>query len=184
MISTSDFYNGLAIIFKNEPWLIVSFQHVNPGKGSAFSRTRMKNLKNGKVLEQTFKSGERFEDANLQHKRLQYLYKDEDYYYFMDEQFEQYQLNKESIGASEKFMKEECKIDGLFLGETLFSIQLPPKMKFKVIEAPPGVRGDTATNTFKTVAIETGAQINVPLFVNKDDTILINTETGEYVSRG
>ena len=183
MISTSDFHNGQAIFFKNEPWLIVGFQHVNPGKGSAFTRTRMKNLKNGKVLEQTFKSGERFEDANLQHKRLQYLYSDDDYCYFMDEKYEQYQLNKNIVSESLRFMKEECQIDGLFLGETLFSIQLPPKMKFKVIEAPPGVRGDTATNTFKTVVIETGAQINVPLFVNRDDFILINTESGEYVSR-
>ncbi|MFA6027818.1 MAG: elongation factor P [Patescibacteria group bacterium] len=183
MISTSDFKNGLAIMFKNDPWLIVGFQHVKPGKGTSFTRTRIKNLKNAKMLEMTFKSGEQFEAADLIHKRLQYLYKDENYFYFMDEKYEQYQLNNDAVGDLEKWMKEECQVDGLFLGENLFSIQLPPKMDFKITQAPPGVKGNTAANTFKTVTIETGAQISVPLFVNQGDTIRINTESGEYVSR-
>jgi elongation factor P len=183
MISTSDFRNGQALLYKDEPWVIVKFQHVNPGKGSAFTRTRIKNLKNGKVLEETFKSGEKFDDPNMLHKRLQFLYADDANCYFMDEKYEQYQLSKEIVGDQVKFMKEECQVDGLFMGESLFNVALPPKLDFKVTEAPPGVKGDTATNVFKLATIETGAQVSVPLFVNQGDTIRVNTETGEYVSR-
>lgn len=183
MITTSDFKNGQALLYKGDPWLIVRFQHVNPGKGSAFTRTKIKNLKNGKALEETFKSGEKFEDPNMLHKRLQYLYSDDNDCYFMDEKYEQYQLSKKIVSEQVKFMKEECQVDGLFMGESLFTVILPPKMDFKVTEAPPGVKGDTATNVFKTATIETGAQVSVPLFVNQGDDIKVNTETGEYVSR-
>lgn len=183
MMTTSDFKNGLAMMYNNDPWIIVSFQHVKPGKGVSFTRTRIKNLKNGKVLEITFKSGEKVEEADIQHKHLQYLYKDDADYYFMDEKYEQFQLSKDVVGEAGRFLKEECKVDGLFLGETLFNIQLPPKMDFKVTEALPGVKGDTATNASNPVVIETGATIYVPLFIKQDDIIRINTETGEYVSR-
>ncbi|MFH0818556.1 MAG: elongation factor P [Patescibacteria group bacterium] len=183
MLTSSDFKNGLALLYKGDPWVIVGFQHVKPGKGGAFIRTKLKNLKNGKVLEETFRPIDQFEDPDVSRRKLQFLYGDEQFFFFMDDNYEQYQINKEVIGDYGKYLKEECKVDGYFMKDTLFNIELPPKMDFTVTDAPPGIKGDTAGNASKKVTIETGAEVDVPLFINKGDVIRINTETGAYASR-
>ena len=124
MLTPSDFKNGLSIMYKGDPWVLVSFQHVKPGKGGAFIRTKIKNLKNGKVLEQTFRPNDQFEDPDISHKRLSFMYDDEQCYHFMDEAYEQYQLDKSVVGEIGKFLKEECRADGMFMGENIINIQL------------------------------------------------------------
>jgi elongation factor P len=183
MISPSEIKNGTAIMLQNDPWIVVEFQHINPGKGSAFVRTRLKNLKTAKVLEHTFKVSEKIEEANVNFKRLNYLYKDEENFYFMDEDYEQLFLSKDIVAKREDFLIEEARVDGVFLEGNLIEINLPKKMVFAVIEAPPGIKGDSATSANKFVTIETGAKVAVPLFIKEGDKIKVNTETGSYDER-
>ncbi len=183
MISTADFKKGLALIRNGEPWVIVDFQHVKPGKGGAFIRTKLKNVKTGNVLDETYKSGENFEEADVTRKRIQYLYHDSDKYYFMDESYEQMEANAELLGESVRYLVEGAYVDGVFLDDGLIDIQLPKKMEFKVVFAPPGIKGDTASGATKQVEIETGEKINTPLFIKEGDKIRVNTETGDYVER-
>jgi len=183
MLSTSEFKIGSAIKYNNEQWMITGYQFVNPGKGAAFVRTKLKNLKSGKVLEVTFKSGEKVEEVDLMYRTLQYLYKDANAYYFMDQDYNQHFLTNEIIGERSKFFKENMEVKGIVIEDNLSDIVLPMKLDFKVIEAPPGVKGDTATGGSKPIVIETGATINAPLFIKEGDVIRINTETEEYVER-
>ncbi|MBU1167728.1 elongation factor P [Patescibacteria group bacterium] len=184
MISTSDFEKGVAIIYKDEPHQIVTADFVFPGKGQAFVKTRLKNIKTGNVLENVFKSGETVEEADVSESKVVYLYNDDQGYHFMDNQnYNQQSIASDIVGKRADFLKENEEVKGLFLDDGLFDIELPFKMVYNVTEAPPGIKGDTAGTANKLVTVETGAKISVPLFIKEDDQVRVNTETGEYVER-
>ncbi len=184
MTMTTSISKGLAIRFKDQPWLITKTDFVSPGKGTAFTRTKLKNLKTDQVIEVTFKSGESIEEIETIRKRCQYLYSDNANSYFMDnETYEQFSLSKETIGDAAKFLLDGTECYALHIEGTPVSVQLPPKMDFKVISTTPGVKGDTATGGAKECTIETGAIIKVPLFIKEGEVIKVNTEDSTYVSK-
>lgn len=183
-MNTSDLKKGKAITHKGEPHSVVEANFVFPGKGQAFVKTKLKNLKTGNVLEHVFKSSETLEEADVVYKRATYLYKDEDNFYFMDpESYDQQPVANDVIGDRAQFMLENSEVKGLYLDGFIFDVELPPKMVFVVTDAPPGVKGDSSTNVTKKVTIETGAQVAVPLFIKQDEKIRVSTDTGEYVER-
>lgn len=185
MATTADLKKDLFIMFKDGISNVVDFQHVNPGKGSAFVRTRLKNVQTGKVIEHTYKSGEDIEVVDLERANMQYLYKDENNYQFMDNKtFEQHGIPVDVLGDKGQWLKEGQEAVVLMHGEQALSIALPMKLKFKVTEAMPAVKGDTSSGrVLKEVTIETGALVKVPIFIDQGETIVINTETGDYVER-
>jgi len=183
-MTTSDFKKGLALRYNGDTYVLINYQFVNPGKGTAFTRAKIKNVKSLKVNEVTFKSGENIEEANMEYKRCQYMYNDGKEYNFMDNgNFEQFGMSAELVGEQGQFMMDGGEVVVVFVDNLPVSLQLPPKMDFKVIDAPPGVKGDTATGGTKPVKIETGAMVNAPLFIKEGDRIRVNTDTGEYVER-
>lgn len=183
-MTTSDFRKGLAIRYNGETYVLVGYQFVNPGKGAAFTRAKMKNVKSLKMIEVTFKSGEQIEEANMEYKKSQYLYNDGSEYHFMDNNsFEQFSMPADIIGDQGDYMMDGGELTVVFVDNLPVSLQLPPKMDFTVTEAPPGEKGDTATGGTKQVTIETGAKVAVPLFIKEGDKIRVNTDTGEYVER-
>ena len=184
MPSTSDFRNGLKIEIENEPFIIVGFQHVKPGKGGAFVRTKLKNLKTGRVLEKTFRSGESVGDPGIEQKQMQYLYRDGDILYFMDTQtYDQTGLGEEKLGDSMKLLREETIVDILFHKGDAILVEMPTFVELAIKKTEPGVRGDTATGATKQAELETGATVTVPLFLNEGDVLKIDTRTGEYIER-
>ena len=185
MISTSDFKTGMTIEFDNELFTIVEFQHVKPGKGAAFVRTKLKNRRSGAIVEKTFRSGEKVEKAHLEKKEMQYLYNEGNEYHFMNtETYDQIALNVVQLGEENiKFLKPDMMIQVMFYGEETIGVDLPTTVILKVIETEPGVKGDTASNVTKSATVETGAVIKVPMFVNEGDELVIDTRNGEYVSR-
>jgi elongation factor P len=185
MYSTSDFRRGLRIQFKGEPYLIVEFQHVKPGKGGAFVRTKLKNLVNGRVLEETFRSGEKVEKPDLEEKNVQYLYFDvKDGYVFMDERsYEQVHLTAEQVGDSRYYLLENMSLAlNLYQGRPI-GLDLPTTVNLEVVKSDPGLKGDTATGATKPATLSTGLVLQVPLFVNEGDVLKIDTRTGEYIER-
>lgn len=185
MATTADFRNGLCIEFNNDLYTIVEFQHVKPGKGGAFVRTKLKNLKTGKVIENTFNSGVKVTTARIEKRPHQYIYKDDTGYHFMDmNTFEQINL-QENIIENADLLKEGQEVDIIFHAETEtpLSCELPPFVELAITYTEPGVRGDTATNATKQAIMETGAEIQVPLFINQDDTIKVDTRTRSYSER-
>ncbi len=184
MISTNQFKNGMTIIIDGALYDIVDFQHVKPGKGGAFVRTKLKKLDTGGVIDKTFRAGEKFKVAHLDHKKLQYLYSDGTDLHFMDNaSYEQLQLSKDQVGDAVNYITEGMEIDASFHESKLLSITAPITVELKVIESEPGIKGDTATGATKPVKLETGLQVNVPLFINQDDTLKIDTRTGQYIER-
>ncbi len=185
MADTSDFRNGLIIKFKNDLYTIVEFQHVKPGKGGAFVRTTLKNLRTGRVLDNTFRSGESVEVVRVERRPYQFLYKESGGYVLMDnETYEQITVAEELFGDGKKFLKEGEQIDLLVDDEdNIVNVELPIFVTLKVIETEPGFKGDTATNVLKPAKVETGATVNVPLFINEGDLLKIDTRSGEYVER-
>lgn len=185
MADTTDLKRDVFIMFKDNICAVVDFQHVNPGKGSAFVRTRLKNVLTGKVLEHTFKAGEGIDVVELDRANMQYLYKDENNYYFMDNaSFEQHGISVEMIGEKGGYLKEGQEAAVLMHGATPLSIDLPKKLNFKVTEAMPAVKGDTSSGrVLKEVTLETGMKTQVPIFIEQGEMIVINTENGEYVER-
>ena len=184
MVSAGDFKNGITIEYEGGVWQIIEFQHVKPGKGAAFVRTKLKNIISGGVVETSFRPTDRFENAIIDRKDMQYLYNDGDFYYFMDnETFEQVALNNEQIGDTLKFVKENevCKLCS-YKGN-VFSVEPPLFVELEITDTEPGFKGNTATGATKPAIMETGAQIAVPLFVNQGDRVRIDTRTGEYMSR-
>lgn len=184
MISAGDFRNGLTIELDNNVYQIIEFQHVKPGKGAAFVRTKLKNIKNGGVVEKTFRPTEKCPQARIEKKDMQYLYSDGDLYNFMDvETFDQIALNGESIGDSLKFVKENemCKI--VSHNGNVFAIEPPLFVELEITDTEPGFKGDTATGATKPATVETGATVLVPLFVETGDRISIDTRTGDYLKR-
>ena len=184
MISAGDFRNGITIELDNNVYQIIEFQHVKPGIGAAFVRTKLKNIKSGGVVEKTFRPTEKCPQARIDRKDMQYLYSDGDLYNFMDvETYEQIALNAETIGDSLKFVKENemCKVCSH--NGNVFAVEPPLFVELEITETEPGFKGDTATGASKPAIVETGAQVSVPLFVNQGDKIKIDTRTGEYLSR-
>lgn len=184
MISTNDFRTGLTIEVEGDVYTVVDFQHVKPGKGSAFVRSKLKNLRTGAVIERTFRAGEKLPRAHLERKEMQYLYREGDSYVFMDnETYEQVSLTTEQLGDNVKYLKENMNIYLLTHGGNLIGVELPNFVELEVVAADPGVRGDTATGGTKSATLETGLAIQVPLFVEVGDVIRVDTRTGEYLER-
>ncbi len=184
MISTNEFRKGAKIEYRGEPCEIIDFQHVKMGRGGAIVRTKMKSLKSGNVLEDTFRSGEKFETPHLEEKEMQYLYADGDFRYFMDtETFEQIPLTESKLGDARKFLKENMKVKILnYRGEPL-TVELPTFVELVVARTDPGFKGDTASGGSKPATMETGAVVKVPFHINEGDVIRIDTRTSEYIER-
>lgn len=184
MPSTSDFRPGLVIKYNNEPWTIIEFQHVNPGNWRAFVRTKLKNLKSGKVIENRFRAGEAIDIIRIERKQFQYLYHDATGYVFMDqENFEQMAVPKEQIGDGANFLKDGIVVDILMNGMDITGVELPITVELSIVETVPGVKGDSANPGTKPARVETGATVNVPLFINEGDMIKIDTRSGGYIER-
>ena len=184
MISAGDFRNGITIELDSNVFQIIEFQHVKPGKGAAFVRTKLKNIKSGGVVEKTFRPTEKCPQARIDRKEMQYLYSDGDMYNFMDvETYDQISLTKEEIGDSLKFVKENEMVKMLSHNGSVFAIEPPLFVELEVTETEPGFKGDTATGASKPATVETGATVSVPLFVEIGDKIKIDTRTSEYLSR-
>jgi elongation factor P len=184
MYDTSDIRKGLKIMIDGAPYTIVEFQFVKPGKGAAFTRTKMKNLLTGAVLERNLRSGDKLEPADVETKQMQYLYADADSFIFMDTStYDQVHIPKKTVGDAADYMPENINVDVLFFNARAVGVSLPNFIEQAVIEADPGFRGDTATGATKPVKISTGASINVPLFISVGDVIKIDTRTGQYIER-
>jgi elongation factor P len=184
MIDTSDFRNGIAVILDGTLYQIIEFQHIKPGKGGAFVRTKLKNMRTKAVLDRTFRSGEKVEDAYVHGKKIQYTYKSGSNYFFMDSQdYEEVSVPENVLGENKKFIKEGLEINSLWHKDQIVDITLPPAVVFKIEHTEPGIKGDTAKAAFKPATIETGAVVQVPLFVNPGDSIRVDTRTGEYLER-
>ena len=184
MISAGDFRNGITIEYDGNIYQIIEFQHVKPGKGAAFVRTKLKNIINGGVVEKTFRPTEKCPQARIDRKDMQYLYQDADLYYFMDvETYDQVALDTDTIGNALKFVKENemCKVCSH--NGSVFAVEPPLFVELQIVDTEPGFKGDTAQGATKPAKVETGASVNVPLFVEQDDVIKIDTRTGEYLSR-
>lgn len=184
MISAGDFRNGITIELDNNIYQIIEFQHVKPGKGAAFVRTKLKNIKSGGVVEKTFRPTEKCPQARIDRRDMQFLYSDGDLYHFMDvASYEQIGLNEESIGDALKFVKENEMVKVCSHNGNVFAIEPPLFVELQITETEPGFKGDTATGATKPAVVETGATVYVPLFVDQTDVIKIDTRTGEYLSR-
>ncbi len=183
-ISAGDFKNGVTLEVDGNVVQIIEFQHVKPGKGAAFVRTKMKNVMSGGVVEKSFRPTEKFPLARIERQGMQYLYNDGDLYYFMDEEtYDQIGVNAETVGDSLKFVKENEKCTLSSYNGSVFSVEPPLFVELEVTDTEPGFAGNTAQGATKPATVETGAQVNVPLFVNLGDVIKIDTRTGEYLSR-
>lgn len=184
MISVNDFRTGLTIKVDDEIWQVIEFQHVKPGKGAAFVRSKLRNLRNGSIQEKTFRAGEKVERAHIETRKMQYLYSSGDTYTFMDtETYEQIELPAKQLEYELNFLKENMEVHiRMYNGET-FGVQLPNTVELKVVKTEPGIKGDTQSGGSKPAELETGYVVQVPLFINEGDTVVIDTIRGEYVSR-
>jgi elongation factor P len=182
-VSTAEFKKGLKIQFDGEPYSIVDFQHVKPGKGGAFVRTKLKHMRLGRVIDNTFRAGEKVELVDFDERRMQYLYKD-DRHHFMDlETYDQISLSPEQVGDASEYLKENTEVEILFIDQNPVSVELPNFIELQIVKADPGIRGDTATGGSKPATLETGAVIQVPLFLNEGDVVKVDTRSGEYLGR-
>ena len=184
MISSNDFRNGVTIVIEGQLWTVIEFLHVKPGKGSAFVRTRLKNVKSGATVERTFRAGEKLERATVDNRDMQMLYNDDEGFHFMDvETFENTTLQRDLIGDPADFLKDGMRVQVQFHDGTPIGIDLPAHVELKVEETDPGFKGDTATGTTKPAKLETGSTVQVPLFVNPGDMIKIDTRDRRYIGR-
>lgn len=184
MISAGDFRNGITFEFEGNVYQVVEFQHVKPGKGAAFVRTKMKNVITGAVVERSFNPTEKVEKAHIERKDMEYLYEDSGLFYFMDQEtYEQIPLSADQLGDALKFVKENMVVTILSYKGSVFSVEPPNFVELEVIETEPGIKGNTASNVTKPAKVETGATITVPMFINEGDKIKIDTRTAEYMSR-
>ena len=184
MISAGEFRNGVTVEIDGNVYQIIEFQHVKPGKGAAFVRTKLKNIINSGVVEKSFRPTEKFETAHIDRREMQYLYNDGDLFNFMDtENYEQIALNQETVGDSLKFVKENEMVKVCSYKGNVFAIEPPLFVELAITETEPGFKGDTATGASKPAIVETGAQVTFPLFVEEGNVIKIDTRTGEYLSR-
>jgi elongation factor P len=184
MYDLSDFKKGLQILVEGEPYSVVDFQHVKPGKGNQFTRTKMRNLLTGSNLERTFKSGEKFGVPDIAYKEMNYLYKDESGFAFMDQtSYEQVSLSPELLGDSANYLIENLEVKVCFYNDRVVGINVPKSVNLKVTQTDPGFKGNTVNNTYKPATLETGFVVQVPLHIGEGDLLKVNTETGEYVER-
>jgi len=184
LISTNDLKTGVTVELDGEVYVIVDFQHVKPGKGAAFVRTKIKNVKTGQTFERTFRAGEKLNRAIVERKTMQYLYSSDNVYYFMDTQtYEQIPLNADQLGDATKWLKENIEVMVMFYEGVAIGVELPTFVELEVTHTEPGFKGDTATGGSKPATLETGAVVQVPLFINTGDIIRVDTRTGEYLSR-
>ncbi len=184
MVSAGDFRNGLTLEIEGNVVQVIEFQHVKPGKGAAFVRTKLKNIKNGGVIEKTFRPTEKFPQAMIERSDMQYLYSDGDLFHFMNvETYDQTAMTEDQIGDSLKFVKENEMVKMLSHAGSVFAIEPPLFVELEITETEPGFKGDTATGASKPAVVETGATVYVPLFVEQGDRIQIDTRTGEYMKR-
>jgi len=184
LASTTDFRSGMVLEIDGILMSIVEFQHVKPGKGGAFVRTKLKNVITGAVWERTFRAGEKVTDIRLETRKMQYLYPHGDLYYFMDSQtFEQFPVSGDSIGDQVLYLKENIEVNGLFQDEKLLLVELPNFIDLEVVETDPGLRGDTVSGATKPARLESGATVNVPLFVNIGDKVKVDRRTNQYLER-
>jgi elongation factor P len=183
-VSTSDFRNGLKIELNGEPFTIIEFQHVKPGKGGAFVRTKLKNICTGRVLDKTFRAGEKVAGAEVEQKQMQFLYRDGELYYFMDtDTYEQTSLQAKQLGDARELMPENIIVSILFYKSNAIGVELPIFTELKVVDTDPGLRGDTSSGGSKPAILESGAVVQVPLFINIGDTIRIDTRNRSYIER-
>jgi elongation factor P len=184
MISVNDFRTGLTIEADGGIWSVLEFQHVKPGKGAAFVRSKLRNLRTGAIQEKTFRGGEKVDRAHIENRKMQYLYANGDTHSFMDlESYEQIELNSNQIKEQLKFLKENMEVHiQSFQGETL-GVELPNTVELEVVETEPGIKGDTASGGSKPATLETGYTVQVPFFINQGDKLIIDTRSGDYVSR-
>lgn len=184
MLSITDLKTGTKISMENEPYVVLSYCHSKMGRGGAVVKTKLKNLKTGGVIDKTFQGADKVEDADLAKKSAIYLYSDDQNSIFMDnESYEQFEISLEKVGQDKKFLIENSNIDILYYNDEPINIELPIKMTFKVISAPPAVKGNSAGSITKKVTIETGTQVDAPIFIKENDKIVIDTRTGTYVER-
>jgi elongation factor P len=182
-VSTAEFRKGLRIVFDGQPYAIVDFQHVKPGKGGAFVRTKLKHMRQGKVIDNTFRSGERVDLVDFEEKHMQFLYRD-DRYNFMDmDSYEQVSLSADEVGEAREYLKENTEVDVLYIDGAPAGVELPNFIELAIARTDPGVRGDTAQGGTKPATLETGAMVQVPLFLNEGDVVKVDTRTGEYLGR-
>ena len=184
MISTSDFKNGISIELEEQLYTIIEFQHVKPGKGGAFVRTKLKNVQTGAVIDRTFRAGEKFEQAIIERKDMQYIYNDGHNYYFMDkDSYEQIPIDQEKIGNYADLLKEGNEVEVTFYNDMVIGIELPASIALKVVKTMPGVKGNTVSGAMKPATLETGAVVQVPLFIKEGDLIRITTSDKKYQER-
>lgn len=184
MISAGDFRKGMTFEMNGQPYVVVDFQHVKPGKGNAFVRTKYKNIYTGAIREEAFNPEDKFPKAHIETKNMQYLYNDGELYYFMDpETYDQLPLNQSQVEEAMKFLRENDEATIKFYKGEAFQVDAPNFVNLEVIDTEPGVKGDTATNVTKAATVETGAVVQVPIFINEGEVIQIDTRTGEYLGR-
>ncbi len=184
MISTSEFKTGITIELEGEIYSVLEFQHVKPGKGAAFVRSKLKNLRTGSIVDRTFRAGEKMARAHLERKEMEYLYRDDQSYYLMDaETYEQVALSADQIGDSIKYLKENDHLSIVVYDQEIVGVDVPITVVLKVADTEPGVKGDTASGASKPATTETGLVVQVPLFINSGDAIKIDTRTGSYIER-
>jgi elongation factor P len=182
-VSTAEFKKGLKIQFDGEPYSIVDFQHVKPGKGGAFVRTKLKHMRLGRVIDNTFRAGEKVELVDFDEKGMQYLYKDERYHFMDLETYDQISLSADEVGDARDFLKENTEVEILFIDGSPVSVELPNFIELRIAKTDPGIRGDTASGGSKPATLETGAVVQVPLFLNEGDVVKVDTRSGGYLGR-
>ncbi len=184
MLSLSEIKIGKVLNINNEPFVVTKTDHHKMGRGGAVLKVKLKNLISGNILDKTFQGNDKAEEADTERKKTNYMYKDDTNAFLMDNQsYEQFELSLETVGEKAKFLKDGIDVDVLYFDGRPVSIDIPIKMKFRVIDAPPGVKGNSAGNVTKKVVIETGAEITAPMFINEGDEIVVNTDTEEYAER-
>ena len=184
MLSANDFRTNMTITYEGDAWQIIEFQHVKPGKGAAFVRTKMRNLCTGAVIEKSFNPTERFENAMIDRREMNYLYESDGQYTFMDnETYEQMELSKDQLGDALNYLLENMTVKVIIYDNRILGVELPNTVEMKVVATDPGIRGDTATGGSKPATMETGYVVKVPLFINEGDVLRIDTRSGEYIER-
>ncbi len=184
MISSNDFRNGVTVEMDGDAWQVVEVQHVTPGKGAAFVRAKMRNIRTGAVVERTFNAGEKLPRAHLDNRQMQFMYEADGAYHFMDnENYEQTSMTAEQLGSAKSFLKENMSIGVQFYQGAIMGVELPVSVELTVVETDPGIRGDTATGGTKPAKLETGHVVKVPFFINIGDVLRIDTRTGDYLER-
>ncbi len=184
MLETSDFRKGLKLLIDNDPYTVVDFQHVKPGKGNQFTRTKLRNLLTGQNLERTFKSGEKFGVPNVETKDMSYLYRDDNGFNFMDKSnYEQLMMTPDEVGDQSNYLTENLEVSILFFNEKAVAVEVPKSVNLKVAQTDPGIKGDRVTGATKPATLETGLVVNVPLHINEGDLLKVDTTSGAYVER-